>query len=400
MKKLFVFSLVFFLLIAGCLQPPAKPAPPANQPPIQTNNQIPSPSTFATNTPVPPAQKLNLTLIKSVNLPENTHRPELVATPDGKLILVVWLFSNGKLQPGKVNHRAYVYDPSMNLEKTFDVAADSAEYGSPADHRITIANGELLVTYQSILMNEGVSPDRCQPSEACIKEQSLMLARFSQDGKELSRKPIVGHSTDFGADSFADHAILWKEGKLIVTTGNYDANNVVQGSSFKIREVDLDGKIISTKMYQVGAQVGSSLGNGLVYNGKQLLFLSANMDRNGNTLTFNEMGSDYSFGFQQKFADNSRNKFWPVGPYYADSRIYLGYLSMPKGSPPNAGMYPWLQITDGAGNVLFDEQMGGKCYLHGHPVVTIIGDKLYYTVSLDNGGKPQVRLDEYEIHYT
>jgi hypothetical protein len=114
-------------------------------------------------------------------LPPNTHRPEILALPDGG-VMVVTVSPDGPMGIGRVKHKAYRLDADWNpVGDPFVVTAITAEFGEPADHRAALVNGELVVLYQSLIFRDNVP--MYGPAENAASEQSLLMARFSLDGK-------------------------------------------------------------------------------------------------------------------------------------------------------------------------------------------------------------------------
>ena len=84
----------------------------------------------------------SLEWLSSTDMPLGTHRPEILVTPGGDLIVIV------VDRDGDIRHKGYRYDSDLNLiGEAFPVTSFTETYGWPADHRAVIANGEILVTY-------------------------------------------------------------------------------------------------------------------------------------------------------------------------------------------------------------------------------------------------------------
>src|SRR5262249_32884065 len=108
---------------------------------------------------------------------EGTHRPEMLALPDGGVMGIV-VQPDATMGTGRVKHRAYGLDANWNpVGEPFIVTRITEEFGEPADHRAAIVNGELVVFYQSLIF-DGV-PLQGGPAENGAREQSLMMARFA-----------------------------------------------------------------------------------------------------------------------------------------------------------------------------------------------------------------------------
>ena len=149
----------------------------------------------------------SLEWLSSTDMPLGTHRPEILATPEGELIVIV------VDHDGDVRHKGYRYDSDLNLiGSPFPVTESTVTYGVPADHRAVIADDEIFVTYQTLIDTD---PQSCTSiPKHCAEYQSFMLARFDLDGNEILRTPIVANVTDFTEDNFPDHSILWRDDQV------------------------------------------------------------------------------------------------------------------------------------------------------------------------------------------
>ena len=99
-----------------------------------------------------------LNYVTTHQLPDGTHRPEILVTKSGEIIIVV-VQPEGKPGVGQVKHKAYRYKTDWNqIGQPFVVTQNTSEYGEPADHRAAIINGELVVVYQTLNLKEGVHP--------------------------------------------------------------------------------------------------------------------------------------------------------------------------------------------------------------------------------------------------
>ena len=173
---------------------------------------------------------------------------------------------------------SYRYDADGNqLGEPFAITWVTEEYGEPADHRAVIVNDELVVVYQSLVFDEDAGP-RQGPAEQYALNQSLMLVRYSLDGEELFRGPIVANVTDFSEDSFPDHSLVPLADSLLVSTG---ANNQV-----KLREVSYSADVLNTYSFETEA-IGSlsPIGNSLLSFGDRIWMIAGSgmgqIDPNG-----------------------------------------------------------------------------------------------------------------------
>ena len=181
-----------------------------------------------------------------ITLPVGTHRPEIRAASDGSLVVAVVEPTLSQDNDGLVKHQVYRLDSDLNIiGRAFPITWITQQYGEPADHRIALVNDEIIVVYQTLNYQEGDRP-RSGPSEDSAIDQSLLLARFTLDGEELLRAPIVERTSDFWVDNFPDHCLLWWRGRLLVSSGS-------RSWSLHIREVGLNGDVLEDHILQVGS---------------------------------------------------------------------------------------------------------------------------------------------------
>jgi hypothetical protein len=216
----------------------------------------------------PPLSAEELPVLEHIathTLPEKTHRPEILIADSGDFILVV-VEPSGQPSVGQVKHKAYRFDAEWNqIGSAFVVSRTTSEYGEPADHRAALINGELVVVYQTLNFAEGTRPQG-GPMEQYATDQSLILARFSLNGEERFREPIVAHAPDKDEDNFPDHCLLWWNDRLLISTGGH--------RKLKIREVDLDANILATHTFRAGHDtIPGEIGNSLLALGQDLLVL-------------------------------------------------------------------------------------------------------------------------------
>lgn len=340
----------------------------------------------------------SLTYVTMWQLPVGTHRPEILVT-DHDEILVAVVQPGETSEVGQIKHRVYHFDSSFNqIADPFPATYTTSEYGSPADHRTALVNGDLVMTYQTLLYGEnGVYSCVGGPMEPCAESQSLLLARFSFDGTELFRAPIVAHATDFSQDSFPDHCILWQEDRLLVSTGITGG----WGGPVKFREVDLEANILDTHTVTV---TGSTIGNSLLDDGSRILFFSS-VSPQTMALTSSELDSDFNLINEVVHADDSREQTFPTGNLFYNGFTYVAYISRaPTGSFDLSASpyYPYLKILDADQNVVDDFQVGEAGFSHTHPTLARIGNRLLFAWSrrVENANEnaiPQVQVEEFEI---
>lgn len=325
-----------------------------------------------------------------------THRPELLG--DGEGGLVVTVVEPSGPGTGQIKHRAYRFNADLEQQgESFVVTQTTDEYGEPADHRTAIVDGELVVVYQSLIRDS--SGGGGGPAENNATEQSLLLARFSLDGEELFRGPIVAHQTDFDLDNFPDHCLLpLGGGKLLVSTGTAGVNDIV------FREVHISDAtfVIEERHGITGSGLSQSIGNSLLADGDGIFLLSY-----GNEGIFrDELDADYSLlGEQDIWPSDGLDVVFPTGNLMIGGTLVVGYI----GRDPEGGWdlesnpySPRLMLVDSTGEQFYDEYVStddGQGHLH--PTATVLGDTLYYgwSTRLTESTRvmPQVRLEMYRI---
>lgn len=334
--------------------------------------------------------------------PEGTHRPEILVTDDDQILLAVVNPGSGTNGEGQIKHRVYRFDSSFNqIGDSFPITYTTSDYGEPADHRTALVNGELVVTYQTLLYGEdGGASCFGGAMEPCAEEQSLLLARFSLDGSELFRAPIVAHATDGSQDSFPDHCILWQGDRLLVSTGITGG----WGGPVKFREVDLEANVLATYMVTVP---GSTIGNSLLDDGSRVRFFSSGGPQTMG-LTSAELDSDFNLTNEVTFDADSREQTFPTGNLFYDGFTYVGYIS--RAMKDHGGSLaleedpysPYLKVLDADQNIVLDFQVGDAGFAHVHPTLARIGNRLFFAWSrrvegANGAGMPQVYVEEYEI---
>lgn len=341
-----------------------------------------------------------LTWIATHELPLGTHRPELLVTDEG--FIVVAVSPSGTPGVGQVKHRAFVFDRSWNQRgDAFPVTRFTAEYGDPSDHRAVLIDDALVVVYQSLVWQGGLPPVHPQgPMEQYATEQSLVLARFSLDGTELERTPIVPHATDFAADNFPDHCLAAaRDGSLRVSTGSTAA-------TMKIREVELDGTITSTATVGVPSDsVGSTIGNSLQLAERGLVVFSATDPNRDPALLVASLDAEYRPTAMARFASDSLEQNFPVGNAVTGAYTVLTHIGRTPGALDlDANPYDaYVKILDNDHGFaeLSSQRVGVGGFSHVHPTVAVVDDRAYVAWShrVDRNGAvmPQILIEEFEI---
>ena len=326
-------------------------------------------------------------------LPPNTHRPEILALDNGEFI-VVTVSPEGPMGVGRIKHKAYRFDAHWNpVGVPFVVTRITPEFGEPADHRVALVNGELVVFYQSLVFREDIPVNG--PAENAALEQSLMMARFSLDGQELDRRAVVPHRTDFSQDNFPDFCILWRDGRFLVETG-------AQGPNLTIREVTPNGDVLATHSLRAApGGIGGSIGNSMLDDGGHLYLLSSTAPDTG-MLTITELNSDFQAAGTVSLADPGREQSFPVGSITDRGGLLVTYIARPRGGPNDLLNNPYgayLKVLDGDLHVRQDLMVGEGGFSHVHPTVTKSGVSLFvaWSRAVDMGGHqaPQCQVEEF-----
>ncbi|MFH1148928.1 MAG: hypothetical protein V1748_00480 [Actinomycetota bacterium] len=326
-----------------------------------------------------------------------THRPELLVNGDRLYLVVV---EHLQREEKRVRHMGYTFEPgSGRLDAGFPVSCETEEYGQGADHRAVIVGDEIVVVYQSNIMDPS-REYRGGPMEQYASSQSLLLSRFSaDDGRELFRGPVVERATDFEDDNFPDFCILPGGDRLLVSTGS--------GGGYKMREVDMEGNVLSTVGRPVSRSgVPSSIGNSMLYgpDGRILLFSSTHTPEGGN-ITVATLDQEYNAVAFKEFETQGRDDSFPTGVLYRDGYYFVGYGSRNdwSGSVEEHPYSPYLMVIDAATmETVADLQVSDRPGAgHSHPTLAVLGDRLFYAWSTraeDPGSNaPQVLVEEYEL---
>ncbi|MDP6958771.1 MAG: hypothetical protein QF645_08155, partial [Planctomycetota bacterium] len=268
-----------------------------------------------------------LTHLDTFQMEVGTHRPEIFVTEEGNLLLaVVEPKSDGNKT---IKHQAYLFDPDFTELVKFDITWIDETYGEPADHRAAIINGQLVVVYQTLNYdpNANISGG---PSEQYAKDQSLLLTRYTLEGEELLRTPIVANQTDFTIDNFPDHCLLWENERLLVSTG-------AMGSNPKLREIDLEGNIIET--WTLSGDF-SDIGNSLLVHEGEIALLSYLMGTEGG-LTLSGFDTNFKSSLVGYFPSEERERTFPTGVAQINGYTFVAHCTAPAGTVGNPETNPF-----------------------------------------------------------
>jgi hypothetical protein len=228
-----------------------------------------------------------------------------------------------------------------------------------------------------------------------------MLVRFSLEGEELFRGAIVANvaAAEFSVDSFPDHALLWDDGTLIITTGS-------QGnSSITFREVDIeDASVLAT--YRVDtdpAGIPSAIGNSLLRTESGLYLFSYVLAGPGgqSALVISQLGDDYQPTQVARLSVEGEEWTFPTGVIQYQDYLLVGYLSRDGSGSKDIeenSYQPRLLILDQdfneVDNIVVSNDDG---FAHVHPTIAIQDETLYFAWSKRTTTGPQVQVEEYSL---
>lgn len=345
-------------------------------------------------------QDVMLTYVTTWVLSLGTHRPEILATPSGELYVIVVEPKPNPTDPSaQIKHQAYHFDADGNqLEDPFPVTTITSEYGDPSDQRALIVEDELVVVYQTNVW-EGWRPPQnaIGPMEDYSLSQSLMLARFTLDGTLIKRVPIIANAEPGSQENFPDHAMTWHDGRLFVTTGTGD-------QALHIREIDLDGTILSTQTFEAGREedIGSEVGNSLYVDTQgSLVLLSGNGPNSTDSILLTTFNDDWTVFSSNLLPSSGREETFPTGHATYENLELVSYIARETGGSATdftSNPYsPYLKVIDVNGTVLADEKLGENGAQHVHPTVAVLDDRIFIAWSKRVDGQPQVQIAEYAL---
>ena len=422
MKQLVIIALSASLVVYGCggtdsgsstdavvsdtgsnsdsSPPPADTDPRTDDGPPRADT-TPAPDT---GPPPPTPTSVTLTHLATSEMVEGTHRPELVIKPDGGLMVAV-VHPDGKpTEVGSIKHKAYSLDAEGKVSSDgFALTTTTAEYGEPADHRVLVVGDELVVVYQTLIFTDDKPTQPSGPAEQYTESQSLMLARFTFDGTETFRGPIVDKATDFAEDNFPDHCMAFNGDSLIVSTGS-------TSKQLKFRVVSLTGEVTKTVSVAIGLNtVGADIGNSLFWRDSQLMIASGRTGgpNDAKPVLFALVSDQFDITPLAEHAPEGEDTIFPTGTLVRNGITYIAYSVHAAGGSPDIETNPyhpkvaafdddWKLLTD----VTVSEEPGAG---HVHPTVVAVGNTLYYAWSRkkESSGMgpnpPQVLIERYTI---
>jgi hypothetical protein len=349
-----------------------------------------------------------LTHLASWAMDVGTHRPELAITEDGDLLVIV--VEHLDIDGGRSSHIGYRFDTDFSpVIDPFVVAMDTAEFGHPADHRIALVDGELLVVYQSLIPDPEAEAES-GPAEATALEQSLLIARFDPStGAEISREPIAPHITDFSKDNFPDHCVLWHEDRLLVSTGTR-AEEGEKADTFRIREIDpaasWPDNVLATHSLQAATDtMPSVIGNSLVHGPDGGIWMWGSTGPHESAeVKVAPLGDDFAPGASTGFVVSDREQTFPTGVLLVDDAFWVGHISRNRGGGLDLTENPYsprlLRISADLSTVIADESIASDIAgaSHVHPTLALADDRLYLAWSRQaDGHTPQVVIEVYAV---
>ncbi len=358
--------------------------------------EVPPLTAFQESTPV-------LEHIATYEMHKFTHRPEiLLSSTENPYLLVV---EHQESEEGQIRHMGYQIEDFENLEALqetgFPVTYETDEYGSGADHRAVIfkIDGEeqIGVFYQTLIMSDDAPAIIEGPSEPYTESQSLMFARFSMDGEELFRTEVA-RTTDRDEDNFPDMCALWNPVTevFVVSTG---------GKQAKIREIDINGEILSAYEYS-SDEIAGSIGNSIILeeDGSYLVFSSKNNPQGEDYITITELSSTFEVESQYKtFEVTGAEETFPTGVIYQNGYYFVGHISgefknIQEEEEKKYGTK--IKIFNKELELIDDIEVSSEYVSgHGHPTLIIKDSILYYAWSKSVDGAPQVMIDVFELSF-
>ena len=351
---------------------------------------------------------LSLEYLETWELDVGTHRPEILTTDSGDLILIVVEHEDDG--DTRITHKGYRFDRNFTPQiEPFVVTTETEEFGHPADHRAVLIDDQIIVVYQTLIIDPtNVSTEG--PAESRALSQSLMLARFdAATGEELDRQPLAPGVTDFSLDNFPDHCLLWRDNRLLVSTGSRDT-----GAHFRIREVDPfatypDNILTVHDLVFDETTLPSDIGNSFLEPGDgSLWMLGSTGPHSSAQLQASRLNADFAPQTEiVTFYDAAIEQTFPTGVIVSGDLVFTGSIFRVRGGDVSLEANPYRPrlkvLSSDLQNVLYDEAVGDGSLgaSHIHPTIAISDDRLYFAWSQQAGTAsqttPQVVLEVYAL---
>jgi dienelactone hydrolase len=346
---------------------------------------------------------LQLDYLNTDEMVGGTHRPEIFVTPSGEIVALVVQPGEGTAhEVGRWKHQGYRFSETMEpIGEPFMISQITTEFGEPADHRAVIVDDQLVVVYQSNIFDEEAGSCAGGPAEDCLKSQSLMLARFTLDGEELFRGPIVANvpAEDFSLDNFPDHCLWWDDGTLIVSTGG--KNN----RTLSFREVNIeDGSVLATHRVATSREgIPSAIGNSLIRTETGLYLLSYSLGHDSK-LVISQLDSNYQPTQVATFSGDGEERSFPTGVLQYQDYLLVGYLSRDANRAADIQENPFqprLLILDHAFHEVDNIEVSNEDgFAHVHPTLAHQDGVLYFAWSRRTSTGPQVNVTQYRLGFS
>ncbi len=339
-----------------------------------------------------------------------THRPEIFLLDSGELLVIVVEHEiQGEVL---VTHKGYRFDTNFSpLMDPFVVTTETTEYGHPADHRAAVISGEVVVVYQALVIDPD-APGTGTPESRALN-QSLLLARFDPEtGAELDRQPLATNVTDFSLDNFPDHCLLWRNDRLLVSTGSRTEGP--GGDHFRIREVDPfddypDNVLAVHDLTYSTNGLPSAIGNSFFEtpDGSLWMFGSTGPHQTAQ-LQAAPLAAAFSPQAGIAFYDEEIEQTFPTGVVPKDDLIFVGSIYRARGGELDLETNPYFPrlkvFASDLATMLYDEAVGdGSDHGSGHvhPTIAIGEDRLYFAWSRSSSdlppAPPQVLIEVYSL---
>ncbi len=340
-----------------------------------------------------------LTYARTITLPTGTHRPEILETSEGGFVLVVVQPQGPSGEVGTIKHQAYRFNADFEqISDPIPVTRVDATYGEPADHRAAMVGEEFVLVYQCLTPDPAKSGTSGGPSEDRALDQSLMLARFTLEGAEILRTPIVAKVTDFSQDNFPDLCILWTGDRLLVSTGS-------TGTRMKIREVDLQGQVLALHEYDTSTSgIPGVIGNSLLLRDGQVSLFSPTAPGSSAELALCAFDAVWSAAQVARFRSEELERNFPTSSFEWNSHLFVAHIARARGGDTAMETHPYsprLLILNSALETIADLSVGENGFSHVHPTLAVSGSRLYvaWSESLQEGDRsaPQVRIEVYDV---